>query len=309
MSVPSVSERHHICVVCVLCCYLVVHLTENGILQNQPPGQVDDPTSSMVLTSHKGYFVDVRVRKAATADEPVLPNEGGPFERLLWASAGQKIMTDKMEEGSRHGERKCANWLQGLSFSSDYMKAGDPLIPQDLDDWVVGQAVIEDPVTGERIEYDELSVDMPIQPNGCDGLRKSVVLMLQDDEHAVRGMVVRVGDWCQGLVQMGQDVSVERWRWVGRKTREPPSRDEHGDQCITITGRDIFAPNTFDSYRTAHHDNPGEWERQVRIGSRLVPCGLTFLESVARNSLDGVEEGSIVQAGDMSWMVVENYVW
>ncbi|GAM84096.1 hypothetical protein ANO11243_020880 [Dothideomycetidae sp. 11243] len=40
------------------------------------PDEPSEPTSTLVLTSPKRRFVDIRIKNAASDDEPTLPNEG-----------------------------------------------------------------------------------------------------------------------------------------------------------------------------------------------------------------------------------------
>lgn len=294
-------------------------------LSPQTSGQAEDPTSSLVLKSNRGYYIDIRVRRRTNPKESELPNEGGPIERLLLARAGRNI-TDLKGPIETSLMEKRAEWIQGMSLSGK--PAGDKGVKDnrktqrsgsDQVDSMVGQAVIDNPATGEAIEFDELSIDLPISPNSRNGKRTSIVLLLQDQGRNVRGMVVRVGDWCQGLLQIGHDISVERWRWVpgqqpgkGRRRRlfRRPRRQQD-ENTVTLWGRDLLA--TRSRHRPSRAGGKscrkGEWERQVRIGSRLVPCGLTFVESIAPNAVDSVQEGAVVQAGDMIWTVVERYIW
>lgn len=62
----------------------------------------------------------------------------------------------------------------------------------------------------------------------------SGVLILDEPEQRARGMVVRIGQYCQGVLRVKGEFSLERWEWVG---------EEKG------------------------------WERKVRMGSLFLPCG------------------------------------
>lgn len=286
----------------------------------QLPGQAEDPTSSLVLRSKRGYYVDVRVRRGITPNEPELPNEGGPIERLLLARAG-RCGTDGKSQTEPPSRKRCAEWIQETSVNSD--QARNKEVREDKEEWktqrsspvgfgqLVGQAVIADPVTGAPITFDELSIELPVSPVNCDGIRTSIVLRIRDEERDVRGTVVRVGEWCQGILQIGHDISVERWKWV---TKRESARYQHDYRHLPhqetrntckLAGRDssddIPRPSSGQEY-----GDRGEWERQVRIGSRWLPCSVTFVESMV---LGSVQEGAIVQAGDMIWTVVERYVW
>ncbi|KOS20274.1 hypothetical protein ESCO_006331 [Escovopsis weberi] len=75
--------------------------------------------------------------------------------------------------------------------------------------------------TGRESDYEELWHDPePARDvEGSEGKAVTLVLMWeggreqeQEEEHQ-RGMVVRVGEWCQGLVRDGEGIACERWQW------------------------------------------------------------------------------------------------
>ena len=92
------------------------------------------------------------------------------------------------------------------------------------------------PATGKPTDYEEMWEDRePLTTSPDDDLRrKCVVLQLHDDGHEARGMVMRVGQFCQGLLRVGESLSLERWVWK----------------------------------------EDGGWKREVRIGSLWLPCGV-----------------------------------
>lgn len=75
-----------------------------------------------------------------------------------------------------------------------------------------------DRTTGEVKRYEELWGDVPVlrvgNGNVEEGGHVSVVAKAEDAERRIRGMVVRVGDWCQGILKEGEDVTTERWHWT-----------------------------------------------------------------------------------------------
>lgn len=97
------------------------------------------------------------------------------------------------------------------------------------------------PATGAVGEYEEMWEDL-LPTTTDDAKRWSVVVVLDDRVHGAKGMVVRVGGWCQGIVKVGGEVCVERWRF--------DKGDEEGRK--------------------------GEWKRVVRLGRLFLPCSLTF---------------------------------
>ena len=70
------------------------------------------------------------------------------------------------------------------------------------------------PGTGLVTTYEELWRDLEVEVVGQEKTCTSVVLRAQDDGKGLRGMVIRVGGWCQGILKVGNDVTIERWQWV-----------------------------------------------------------------------------------------------
>lgn len=70
------------------------------------------------------------------------------------------------------------------------------------------------PDTGIDTEYEELWHDAtPIAVPGESGVR-ALVLQTEDEEKGVRGCVVRLGRYAQGLIRVGEDIALERWEWT-----------------------------------------------------------------------------------------------
>ena len=131
------------------------------------------------------------------------------------------------------------------------------------------------PRTGNMWAYEEFWTDLSIgvtpSANNPDPPKWSIVLRLDASESAVRGMVVRLGQWCQGIVINGEYVTVERWEWKVRG-------------------------------EGAGKETMGDWERTVRIGNFFPPCATTFQPSM-------LKEGGTVNYGDYTWICEEKVAW
>ena len=127
----------------------------------------------------------------------------------------------------------------------------------------------KDPATGEETPYEELWTDLPMDVIPEEGGKYSTVLRTQTE--TAKGMVVRVGGWCQGLLmEQAGKMTVERWRWMS----------EENDPT----------------------QGPGYWKRVVRIGEGEMP-GPLLLRGVG----DGKE--TEVLNGEIKWEIVENHRW
>ncbi|KAI9833186.1 MAG: hypothetical protein M1819_003809 [Sarea resinae] len=252
MGVPSISIRRHI---------------------RWVPDKASEPTSTLVLTSSTSHFVDVRIFKPTSDEEPELPNQGGPLERLQWAFAGRSH-TDKATKGDGDGDDAPphAIWEHWVDSNSDSPAADEGDLWTQPNGETLEKGRMVNPDTGRLTDYEELWADAAIQRTGLDPKRGCVVLRLEDRKNRARGMVIRVGGWCQGIYKLGNEVNVERWQWVSTK-----EVSEDGDES-------------------------GDWERVMKIGSRFLPCAVTF-------RLDRVHQGNTVHAGDAKWEVIEKFEW
>lgn len=96
----------------------------------------------------------------------------------------------------------------------------------------IERGMMVNPATGDESEYEEGWVD--------EEARGAKVVAMVLEEAGGRGMVIRVGGWCQGFVKWheeGREVEmvVERWREV-----------------------------------------EGRWERVVRLGNSFLPCAVAW---------------------------------
>ncbi|MCJ1399604.1 hypothetical protein MMC11_002806 [Xylographa trunciseda] len=198
------------------------------------PGEATEPTSTLVLTSHESWFVDVRILAATREDgtREALPTDGSPMSRLEWAFAGKSYTTQsKVAGGPAH-----TVWHHEIdSQTADPEKdEGDMYEQEDGDILECGQNV--DAETGEVKKYEELWHDIGVHLVGQEKDHLSAVLMADNQDNNTKGMIVRVGNWCQGILKVGDDTTVERWQW------------SHGD----------------------------DWQLVAKLGQELLVCGATF---------------------------------
>lgn len=80
------------------------------------------------------------------------------------------------------------------------------------DGTVLEKGVMVNPATGVDGEYEELWHDLTVLPTDSDKLR--VVVLQYEEDNRNRGLVVRVGQYCQGLMREGEKITAERWKWA-----------------------------------------------------------------------------------------------
>jgi len=240
-------------------------------------------TDTLVLTSKKHYYVDVRIYKPTDASQPLLPNDPedkNAISRLEWGFAGTSSSIPSEHEPSYSG---CAiegdelshhtvwsHWIDSKTL--DEVKDEGDMYPQANGD-VLERGNMAHPDTGKMMDYEELWRD--IMPSTTDGssTRYSFVMKLDEPAKAARGMLIRIGAHIEGVIRIGNELSVARWH-----------------------------------YREAKHgDGKGSWARGLVIGRGCFP--LEALVSHADGTAPVLRERSMVMAGDMAWTCVEAFHW
>ncbi|KAJ4378176.1 hypothetical protein N0V83_001010 [Neocucurbitaria cava] len=246
---------------------------------NLPPHQFE-PTSTLVLTSPNRTFVDIRFFKPfAPAHSTPLPNQGGERERLEWAFAGTSAShaitlpeTDNEEEESWEGVTH-STWTHWLDSRH---AVGSSNIPVDEGDMypIASDLTLEhghafQPMVNAYKTHEEMWRDVAARSTNSSGSKICVVMRLQADAAGVRGLIVRVGQYCQGIVMQGGYCTVERWEFDEGK----------GDG-----------------------EEAAKWVRTARVGDQHLPCGTTFRPEV-------LAVGTVLKYHDYEWTVEEMWEW
>lgn len=124
------------------------------------------------------------------------------------------------------------HWIDSYTTEPETLKDEGDMFPLE-NGLTLERGTMINPATGHMMDYEECWRDVEAVSTEDYGARSCIVLVLEDESRTARGMVVRVGQFCQGLLRVGDAVSLERWVWA----RE------------------------------------GGWKRMVRMGDWWVPCG------------------------------------
>ena len=174
-----------------------------------PPAPPSEPTSTVVLTSPSRHFVDVRILASNGHGE----GGGNGDMKLDWAFAGTSSSQPGREPGTRHAVWR--HWVDSHATEPEmvrdeaFVREGAGPGGSELE---TGRMV--NPETGVEADYEEAwsSLEPSVEP-GSEGRATCVVLRTWDDDRGVRGVVVRLGQFCQGILRDRDAVTVERWVW------------------------------------------------------------------------------------------------
>lgn len=208
------------------------------------PNPPSEPTSTLVLTSTQRHFVDIRISKdkACASTKPELAASD-----IDWAFAGDS--TSHSANGKSLSQWH--HWVDSKNLTPEEVVDKGEMLPGDADGLALEKGEMVNPATGLMTEYvegwreveagvvpavvqdvvDDFVVELLGRQGSVEGLegqggvsaerldddrsgkRVSVVLRNEDVAKRSRGMAVRVGHLCQGVVRVGDEFALERWEW------------------------------------------------------------------------------------------------
>lgn len=197
------------------------------------PNDPSEPTSTQVLTSSQRRFVDIRV----AADDAL---KGIDRAHVEWAFAGHsmsQIINGKTISQWHH-------WIDSKTTKPEEVVDEGEMLPEDASGLALEKGEMVNPATGRMTEYVEgwrdaeiLEVPAPgeeivksffeklqgrrVHVDGVQSVaseqsslpRLSLILQHEDVAQGSRGMVVRLGHMCQGVMRVGDEFAYERWEW------------------------------------------------------------------------------------------------
>lgn len=190
-----------------------IHLPDKNPL-NLPSHQFE-PTSTLVLASPKRTFVDIRLYKPFRKDSPsALPNQGEPH-RLEWAFAGHSTSIP-LPDRDDYEDLSHSTWTHWVDSRFPVASTDIPVDEGDMypitTDLTLEHGHAFHPALNAVKSHEEMWRDVDAISTSS-GSKVCIVLRVHDDAAGVRGVVIRVGQFCQGIVIKGQEVTVERWEW------------------------------------------------------------------------------------------------
>lgn len=253
----------------------------------QPPSDPIEPTSTIVLTSRKCYFVDIRIQKTPNdlGAEATLPIRILAKERLEWAFAG----TSKSTKSASYNVDQSYHsvWTHWLDSRTSNPGPDEGFMYDQGNGDTLERGEMMNPVTKTTRTYEELWGDIQVEIMKEESKRVSVVLKAENLELDIKALVVRVGQWCQGIRRDGDSITAERWHW---------------NSC-SRTSTSVHENEKDDESNRRQLDRPGSW-KITRIGNSPLPCDVAT--GIVTATLG---EGNEIFCGDLLWKVVEYHRW
>lgn len=234
------------------------------------------------MTSKDSHFVDVRILRDKYEEEK--GNDIQTKACLDWAFAGKSRITKEINRDAGKLKSWHNVWDHWIDSKSNDPESDEADMTLQEDGTTLEEGVNVDAVSGAETKYEELWKDLPVDPIGKKQKRSSIVLKADDSEIKVEGMVVKVGGWCQGMLKIGDKLTIERWQ------RRPV--DQHEDEEED--------DNVGESTRTRN-----DWVRVFRLGTATLPCKEICSRTTGKNGTN------ITMKDDqqIEWRVIEEYYY
>lgn len=131
-----------------------------------------------------------------------------PLSRLDWAIAGTSTSFTCTVDGKQISRSRFVHWIDSRTSTPENATDEGDMYPQsDGTTLEIGQMV--NPDTDIVTAYEEIWDDEDIPSS--DSAQVCVVLKYESGND--KGLVIKLGKYCQGLMNIAEQTSLERWKW------------------------------------------------------------------------------------------------
>ena len=201
---------------------------------------------------------------------------------LDWAFAGTSQTNPIVNETNESPNRYHSVWHHWIDSNGDDASPDEGDMTPLEDGTLLEEGVNLDANGSVISRYEELWEELPIEPASDSTEVPCVVVQAEDEARNLRGMAIKIGRWCQGMLKSDTAISIERWELK-------PTDDEPG------LSRSDGAENS--DY------NSLQWTRTIKLGNQSLPCDVLcqdpkYFDSEQPITVDGVR-----------WKVLEKSYW
>jgi hypothetical protein len=232
------------------------------------PTTLFEPTSTLVLTSPLHTFVDLRFLKPLSPIETPLPNAGEPT-RLDWGFAGPSVsmpISDPQTQGADEEEWKGVSHTTWTHWVDSRVPVGKEAEKDEGDMYPIdGTHTLEvghgfHPHLRAVKTHEEMWRDEPILSTSPSGTKLCIVLKCHDDESGVRGVVVRLGQYVQGIIGTRERVTTERWEWSEGEWKRTARTGDGMVPCAAVMREEVMSVGGMVGYMGNEWEVEEVWE-------------------------------------------------
>lgn len=185
---------------------------------------LSEPTSTIVLTSPRRYFVDIRILKTALERQPRghgtsdATRDCFAIDQLDWAIGGTSVSeTITRDGGEQVAHSTFHHWVDSRTTEPEKATDEGDMFPGEEAGTTLETGRMVNPATGSETSYEELWRDEDPQP--VAGQARFSVFRLHDDDDQKRGLFVQLGQHAQAVLRAGDSFTAERWQWNSSLSR------------------------------------------------------------------------------------------
>ncbi|EMF11248.1 uncharacterized protein SEPMUDRAFT_88638 [Sphaerulina musiva SO2202] len=212
------------------------HISIREFIRMPSTSAAEEPTSTLVLTSSANRFVDIRVLKNGREPVSDVAKDAAilPLSHLDWAFAGTSSsqITHHVQDGSPLFKSTWKHWIDSRTTEAENVVDEGFMFPgSDKEETgrTLEKGTMMNSQTGKMEDYEEMWRDVSEEGEKGEGEEKK-------EKEKMRGMVIRLGQFCQGLMRIGEEITLERWEWTAKEN----------------------------------------WKRSFRMGDFFLPCGVAM---------------------------------
>ena len=283
---------------------LPTHLKDTSILQsaNTEPqldlshldwafaGTVSSTHTTRRLSNHSGKNGSGSAVKPLTPKEEKKREDGVSFHSQ--SDSGGKMITIKQCTWTHWVDSRGPVSIHTHSDSKTALGAQSPASPATPDDWIDTGTIHPTDKENEFLEkgrmlnekgimqdMEELWRDFTPQRLPGEAKALSIALTAENKVLGSKGMVIRIGGWCQGIIRASNgEIGIERWRFSS------------GGLLDGLVKR-------YDD--SASPQQEGKWHKIFKLGKMSLPCESACLKSYE------LQEGDSITHGGLKWTVIE----
>lgn len=131
-----------------------------------------------------------------------------PLSRLDWAIAGTSSSFTCTVDGKQISRSRFVHWIDSRTSTPENATDEGDMYPQ-LDGTTLEKGSMVNPETGIVTAYEEVWDDEDVPSTGS----AQICVVLKYENGNDKGLVVKLGKYCQGFMKIGEQPSLERWEW------------------------------------------------------------------------------------------------
>ncbi|KAH8808559.1 hypothetical protein F5884DRAFT_821862 [Xylogone sp. PMI_703] len=203
--------------------------------------------NTLVLTSAGKHYVDVRIFKATDPTQlplPTDPSDNEAIKGLEWGFAGTSISSPAQYDSGKLIKPSHTVWQHWVdNRTTDNVEDEGHMFPVENSNEVLEKGAMVNPTTGIVTDYEELWEDLDPIKVGNEKNYVSWVLKAEEEDTHIRGKAIRIAQFVEAVLRVGDAFSVARWEWDAKAGWKQVLAIGKLDLASLLSGKSFTAGN------------------------------------------------------------------